>query len=357
MKKILFVDNNLHFNGGGERVLCHMANWYASKNYDITILSIGAKQSNSTFPLNRNVKIEYLNVNPTRVIGNIVTIFKLAKFLRRRQYDFILGIGTNVNVYLGCVAKLFTQNKYIGCEHNSFDCVPSMWQFLRKISYSMLDAVVILTKSDLDKVVRLNKSTFVIPNSILPNDSSSDLAARKFLAIGRLSYQKAFERMVDIYSDFHKIVPDWRLDIVGDGPDLSKLEKMIAERNLNDWIRIHSFTQDITKFYQDSSVYLMTSRFEGLPMVLLESQSYGMPIISYDCDTGPRDIISNGENGFLIEVDDKNSFVNAMVILAKDSNLRYKMGYNSKKNIEKFYPENIFVMWDNLFDKFRQEMI
>ena len=347
MKAILLIVNDIHFKGGGEKVASHIASWYAQKGVNCCILSMDKRKDTEIFPVAASVEIDYLNVKNTFVLSKLLVCIKLYKYLSTHNFDFILGIGTYANVVLGILPK--TYGKRVGCEHNSFDCVSFIWKMLRKISYNKLDATIVLTNEDLFKMKQLNTCSFVIPNSIFLPEQKSSLNNKTILAIGKLYPQKGFDIMLHVFSSFAKINRDWNLVIVGDGQDKKNLLRMIEVLDLEDRIKIMPPTNNVSKYYLSSSIYLMTSRFEGLPMVLLEAQSYGLPIISFDCKTGPKEVVSDNYNGYLLPEGEMDRMVDCMLKLCGDDKLRHLMGERAAKDASRFSPEKVYMLWDKLF--------
>lgn len=351
-KEMLFIVSDIHLNGGGERVTFNMTDYFTEQKYDVTVLSLSMKRTNDLFIHNDAVKIEYLGINNTKYTSKWFVYKSLRKFLFLHHYDIIFGIGTYPSVVLGFIKRfnnrIFKNCKAIGCEHSSFDGVNKIWRKLREISYPNLSATVVLTKDDLQKISLLNSNSYVIPNSITLPNRTSNLKSKKFVSIGRLSEGKRFDVMIKLFKKFSQINNDWQLIIVGDGDQLDNLNNLIRALEINNLVTIHPFSHNISEYYLNSSIFLMTSKTEGLPMVLLEAKSYGIPIISYDCDTGPRDIIKNGIDGFLIPMDDENKYLNAMVNLSQDASLLVSMSKESRKNAVMFSPENVFGKWENV---------
>lgn len=345
--QIIFLVNDIHFNGGGERVTVNMANWFITRGYKVIILSMAKPSSIETFPMNDGIRKEYLNVTNSKLLSKWIVYRRLKIFLKTCPTNtLIYGIGTYANVLLGFLKR---KDIYvIGCEHNAFDSVSSIWKLCRKITYKKLDACVVLTSSDISKMKKLNSNSYVIPNSTPHVESVCALSEKKVIAIGRLSYQKAFDEMIKIFKIFSLENDDWNLEIFGEGEDKSELENLILISGLKDRIKIRNFSSDIKNIYLNASGLLLTSRYEGLPMVLLEAQSFGLPIISYDCETGPRDVIIDGRNGFLIEMNNKQAFVNALSLITQNNTLRKTMGINAKKDSMRFCEDNIFQKWIDL---------
>ena len=263
-------------------------------------------------------------------------------------------IGTNIfiNTILSQISnrgRIFT----IGCEHISYDIARPITKRIRGFLYSGLDAVVALTKRDqqsFEAILRGRSKAYVIPNQVSFTTVQRDATTHKqMLAIGRLTYQKGFEFMIEDASRVLRERPDWKLIIVGDGENESMLRKEIASRNMESQIEIHPSTPEIRKYYESSAIYLMTSRFEGLPMVLLEAEAYALPIISYDCPTGPRELIENGRNGFLVPMEAHEDFADKLRLLMDDETLRKKMGQESELMVKSYSPANIYECWKKLF--------
>lgn len=349
--------HDIHFGGGGERVVSNMANYFSAKfSYNVEIISIGLPTNHPLFPFDEKVKIAYLNVdqNISNPVSNIIAKFKALKRLRvylkiNQKKSIILGIGTYPNVLLSQIGK--TDHLKIGCEHNSFNSVNIFWVFLRKILYKRLDATVSLTEKDFKNLKKISKKCFVIPNArtFSPILNSPSHNNRQLLAIGRLSYQKGYDYMLDLFEGLSKDFPDWNLRIIGDGPLKNWLISEIAKRNFQNRIRLDSTSKNVVDEYLNSSIYLMTSRYEGLPMVLLEAQAFGLPIISFDCNTGPGDIVIDGVNGFLVNPFDVDSMLVQTKNLIEDEALRNRFSKNALLSSNRFSEENIYSKWEQVF--------
>lgn len=345
--QIIFLVNDIHFNGGGERVTVNMSNWFVANGYKVIILSMSPRSPNKTFLLKKDVEIKYLGVNNSRYLSKIKTSKRLSNYLKTCQENsLIFGIGTYANVLLGLVKpkKIFT----IACEHNAFNSVSKFWKICRSFTYKNHNACVVLTSSDIVDMKKLNNNSFVIPNSTPSVKISANLMNKKFIAIGRLSYQKAFDKMINIFEKFSQFNKDWCLEIYGEGSEKEHLKNLINKLKLDNRIKIYNFSNEISNIYLNASVLLLTSRYEGLPMVLLEAQSYGLPMICFDCDTGPRDVVINERNGYLIEENNNDLFVKAMLQLSNNETLRKQMGINSKEDSYRFTEDTIFQKWNNL---------
>ncbi|MBO2888632.1 glycosyltransferase, partial [Providencia rettgeri] len=160
------------------------------------------------------------------------------------------------------------------------------------------------------------------------------------LAIGRLSYEKNFERLIEIWNKSEH--PDWSLIIIGNGDEYSKISNLISNKSDITLIKNSSQLED---YYNNAKLFLMTSRFEGLPMVLIEAQYFGIPSISFDCKTGPREIIVNNETGYIIPYDNDELFKNKLNKLTTDKSAIAKMNKKSLAFSDNFSPNKILKQW------------
>jgi len=352
---IVFLLHDIHFGGGGERVTVGMANHLAAENHQVTIVSLSRFSPSNIFMPDKRVEIKYLNFNfenGFNIPQKIASVFTVRRhFSQYHDQTIILGIGTYPSLLLALLPK--KENlKTIGCQHNSYVAVRHVWSFLRKLLFHRLSALVSLTEQDLPKLKKLNLNSYVIPNSVsfLP-ERRADLDNKIILAIGRMDYNKGYDLLLDVFEKISLTHPDWNLRIVGNGPLHKNIISRIEASGLNDRVKILSATDQIIDQYLQSSVYLMTSRTEGLPMVLLEAQACGLPIVSFDCETGPSDIITNNKDGFLISCFNVDMMTEKVAILCSDPMKRKEFGANGRESIKRFLPEEIALKWEMLFRK------
>ena len=221
--------------------------------------------------------------------------------------------------------------------------------------YRFSDAVVLLSEKHASDYTFLKEAKkYVIPNAIpFFCDKKAECINKRILFLSRLSYEKGGDLLLDIAKELKEKIPDWRIDIYGEGSEEKALKQKAKDFNLENFVYFHPTTTEAKEKYLESSIYLMTSRNEGLPMVLLEAQACGLPIVSYDCDTGPRCIIEHKKNGFLIPVGNKEKYIESVLLLANNILLRKNMGEYSftKTKTNKYSQENVFSMWQELFQK------
>lgn len=353
-RTIYIIATHFSGTGGTERALINLANNLYNHGDNVGIISIFSKEGTKPFfALNDNIEVEHLQLVEANFLKNFLSVFnKLAKKIKYKD-SIIIGTVPFINIILAVYKKLniITKSKCIGCEHVNFNYVNKSSRYLSKLTYKFLDKVVVLTEYDKDKFISIGlNNVAVIPNelSFYPEEPSNCLEKR-MLAVGRFNPVKNFAFLLEVVKKPLKIYSNWRLALVGDGIQKNYLIAKIKELELEKQIDILPFTPNIEMEYLNSSIYLLSSNFEGFPMVLLEAKSCGIPIISHDCPAGPREIIINNQDGFLTEYKNKTQFENAIIRLMEDENLRVEMGKKARENSLIYSDENIFTLWENLF--------
>jgi len=348
IKSLLLVIDNIHFGGGGERVACNICNHYVTEGTAVEIVSFGAYQQKVVFDLNNSVKIHYFDAEKNKIVQKFVEYFKLKRFLKTHKYDVTMAIGCSPSVILGMVSNGSFVS--IGTEHLHYFDAPKIWNAIRKIAYPRLSSLAVLTHHDLPYVQKINPKACVIPNA-LPSmpEKKVNINNKVFLAVGRLTPVKQFSQMISIMKEFVEYNKDWELHIIGKGEQREQLMDMVSQYNLDNYVKILPYSNDMESVYLSASVLLSTSRSEGLPMTMLEAQSYGMPIVAYDCLTGPSEIVNDRKNGFLIQLDDEDKMLKVLLKIADDNKLRQDMSENAIKDSYRFSSEMVYQKWDTLF--------
>lgn len=352
---ITFLVHDIHFGGGGERVTANMANYFAAKGDQVTIVSVSIRKPENIFNIDENVNIEYLNIDLNsgiKFIRKIESVFAVRSYFRKADCQtFLLGIGTYPTL-LAALLPHRDQLIKIGCQHGAYASVKHLWFILRWIFFRRLNALVSLTDFDVPRLQKLNKNVCVIPNSIsfFP-DQPAELQNKILLSIGRFDYPKGYDLLLEVFSRFCVDNKDWNFRIIGDGPTKKTIVSTIAAKNLTGRVSIIPSSGSIVKEYLNASVYVMTSRTEGLPMVLLEAQACGLPIVSFNCETGPSDIVNSGKDGFLIDNYDINVMKEKLTELCADFDKRKYFGHNARNNVRKFFPDQVFNKWEALFNQ------
>lgn len=219
------------------------------------------------------------------------------------------------------------------------------------------DRIVVLTEEERAAQWRENKKKVrVIPNPIRFTDTTlSSLKNKRILACGRLCYQKSFSSLVRAIRPVFDRFPDWRLDIIGDGQEYASLQEEITRLSLNNHVFLRGNQANVQDWMADASIFVMTSRSEGFGLVLVEAMSCGLPPVSFACPAGPKDIISDGVDGFLVPPGDEEILSERICALIEDESLRKKMSAAALKKAERYRIPRITEQWMALFEELQQE--
>ena len=219
------------------------------------------------------------------------------------------------------------------------------------------DKFVVLTEEDKGYWGNLPNME-VIPNAALDMGGRlSDVSPHRVVAVGRLDYQKGFDRLVEAWGLVrgNRDLKDWHLDIFGQGEWHGMLQSMIRERGLQDSVGLHAPVKDIAGEYARNALLVMSSHYEGFPMVMVEAMACGLPVVSFDYKCGPRDIIRQGENGLLVPDGDIRGLAAAMERLMQDEGLRRRMSAEARKVVSAYSEEAVMARWVRLFTSLQEE--
>lgn len=372
--KIVYCLAGTSNSGGMERIVCSKANWLANNGYEVTILTTEQNNRPNFFPLNNTINrvdldIIYSELNNTNILKKFflrrkkqkVHQSKMTEFLHNHKPDIVISTFGNEVGILPKIddgsAKLveihFSRWYRLQLNRKGF------WKLVDKIlTYSDLKnaskykKLICLTEEDKLNWKSLGKNVIVIPNFIeCKAETPAKLEAKKIISVGRLSYQKGYDRLIDAWDKVNHLYPDWELNIFGDGEQHSYLQNKIDCMGLNKSIHICPPTNSIYDEYAKHSFFVLSSHYEGLPMVLLESLAYGLPIIAFDCQCGPKEIVESGSNGFLIKDNEITQMSDAIIELIENPSRRKIMGSNSYAKADNYTKENIMNIWEHLFKK------
>ncbi len=214
------------------------------------------------------------------------------------------------------------------------------------------DRFVLLTEGERNDNWRGWKNVTVMPNPVsFKCDTPSGLDEKRVVSVGRLDHMKNFPSLINVFKKVNVKHPDWILEIYGDGPEMSAIQEQIAHYGLQNVVLMKGFTDNIQNVMTQSSIFAFPSLSEGMPMSLLEAMECGLPVVSYDCPHGPREIITDGSDGYLIPVNDENMMADRICRLIEDEELRKEMGQAAKIKAQSYQIESIIDRWMNLFNE------
>lgn len=352
--KICFFIGNINNAGGTERVTSVIANELVAQGYDVSIVSLECGLS-PFFELSKGIYVSRLFDNPGRGIFRLpMTILKLRRFIQDNKIDVIIDVESMLALYT--IPALVALNvRHICWEHFNYnvDLGKRARRLARKLAAYFANDIITLTDRDKAlwlKNARCNARVTTISNPLtitLPSNINKN-KEKVFLAVGRLTYQKGFDHLLTAWSAVTKKYPEWRLKIVGDGEDREMLERLRIELGISNTTELHPKTNDVSSHYQQAAFFVLSSRFEGFGLVLVEAQAFGLPVISFDCDMGPAEILSHEITGWLCEKDNINSLSEAMISAINDMDNYDRKSMMAVQNSKRFSIENVILQWNRL---------
>jgi len=392
--------------GGAEGILARMANYWAKKGWRITFMTLQNRCSPHFWRL--DPPIRYLDFDWPRVYDKgvprlrlLCTIAALRRVIRRTDPDFIISFLNTNNV--GVLMAMYGSGVPVIVSERSdprYDRIPRKWEYLRRIFYPTAACVVTQTQAALDYFPpRVRNRGCVIPNPVFPPDefetgrvhvrqrvspgNDTDLRPRggsivraeiskkepagygpdirfpwqaptvnatppkKIIAVGRLAAEKGFDKLITAFSRLTRMHTDWSLTIWGEGSERSGLEQLVRELRLEGRIALPGATRSIHEKLLEADLFVLSSCYEGFPNALCEAMACGLPVISFDCPSGPRAIIGNGVDGMLVPPGDIDALTDAMHLLMTDESLRARLAGSAVKILERFKMERVMDMWED----------
>lgn len=352
--KICFVSGAIARSGGTERVGSIIANALADRGYDVTILSFW-NDGEPFFHLNNNIQVEYL-LNP-KTEGKLYRTFiypvlKLHSFIVKNNIEVIVDIDTVLACFTSYAIK-GTKCKQISWEHFNYWTMIKLNEKNRfrakKLIKKYATKLVVLTEEDRKEHIKEYKldPEFVLT---IPNPCISDVVTnyqfgnKIFLAVGRLSQEKNFGALLNAWSLIHHECSEWKLIIVGKGELENDLKKQAENLKLRN-VEFAGHSNDIAKYYRNASCFVLSSKYEGFPMVILEAQSFGVPVISFDCKTGPKELIHNNKTGFLVQEGNVEDLAKKMLEFTQNEKKAVEMSEEAQRDVQRYNLESITSKW------------
>lgn len=361
MKKIIFVTGGL-VSGGAERVLSTVSTGLSKRGYDVSIIS---KQRIPPFyELAPSVKVLFPNQNIEygnhlkKFLSRFRVYVDIYKTIKKEKPNVVIPFSTTTNGVTILICLL--QGKVvIPSEHNNYKVGLNkfpIW-FIKRILYKFANNLFVLTKRDADNFYgKFLKNVSVMPNplSLKPTKKLNfDNNEKIILAVGNVSrwYHKGFDNLLRIFHEVHSSLPNVKLQIIGGGDPsyLINLSKQLGIENKIDFI---TEVKNIQDYYQKASMFVLTSRWEGLPMVLIEAMSQGLPCIAYDCFSGPSEVIENNVDGVLIDNQNISKFTANILALFNDKSKKLLLSNNAVKKSENYNLGIILDKWERVLTKY-----
>ncbi|THD66779.1 glycosyltransferase family 4 protein [Robertkochia marina] len=356
--KLLYVTNQISGSGGLERILAEKTKWLLDNNsYLIHIITLNDDENLSPFfTFHPNIIRHNLLIKSFNIYSYAAYFREINRIIKKIQPDIITVCDDGLK---GLLFPLFIQHegKIIYERHASKALnLPFQNPGFKKLGdvvyawlASKFDIFIVLTEGN-SKEWSV-KNTLVIPNPIsqLPKGVSSQ-ENKRIIVVGAHSPNKGYDMLINIWQQVQPSFPDWELHVYGDMDPQLTYPRLVKRKKLSK-IYFHGAVKNIWAKYLESSILLSTSRSEGFGIVLIEAMACGLPCIAFDCPSGPADIISHGENGFLIKLNDIQSYVDKTKLLIENNEIRLKMSEKARQNSLNYLPDQINEQWNRLYIK------
>lgn len=354
-KKICFFSGDITRSGGTERVAVQLANaLQEDKIYDICIMSLTEQQKAPFYPLHPDIKRYRLGekwINPGP--GYIPLIGRLRKFLKDRQIDIIIDIDIVLDV-LSIPAAKWMKTKVVSWEH--FNCEFEQQilyrRLISKLTVRFSDYIITITEEDKENYRRIlgRKTRICAIYNMVPNMQRNAEVVREnwIVTTGRLTYQKGIEYLARIVVPVLKEHQDWKWFILGDGEDRKFLEQAISENQLKDQLILMGTVENVDWYLNQAKLFVLTSRYEGFGMCLVEALQMQVPCISFDIKIGPSEIITDNLNGILIPPFECEQMIHEIDNLIKHPDKLAEMSANTMIGFERYQDEHIIEKWKSV---------
>lgn len=354
--------------GGAERVMTALANAWVNSGHEVTLVTLATGRGDK-YPLDATVRRVALGVtgrslNAVDAIGhNLMRVRALRREINLVHPDAVISFITRTNI-LVLLAAGKTRARVIVSERSApgQHWVGGVWRALGRPLYRRAAAVVAQTRRCANQLEAiLGCAVEVIPNPVAPGfgcapgaepsasaRSSRNRGGKTVLAVGRLVPKKGFDLLIAAFANIAERHPDWNLEIVGEGRMRNALTRSVAAHGLADRITLPGFDKHVREAMRRADIFVLPSLVEGFPNALLEAMAEGMACVSFDCETGPRELITHGENGWLVPTGDTRSLTVALETLMQDDVLRAELGARAREVCDVYSMAEVIGKWNAL---------
>ena len=377
--RIVYCAPALYSAGGVERVVSMKASYLADHlGYDVTVVVTEGGGREPFFPLSPQVKVVNLDLNFEELWGKpllgkawlyVQKQWRYRRLLRqvlmRLRPDFTISVLRREINFLNSIkdgSRKIGELHVNRANYRSFktrgggrlvELLSRLWMKSLVEKLRKLDCMVVLTetaRADWPELTRVR----VIPDPLpIRPERVSPLTAKRIVTIGRYDYDKGYDLLLRMWKEMQTLRPDWRLDIygMGDRSDYMRLADTLGIDSSR--CGLHGSIKDVMAAYLDSSVFVLPSRFEGFGLVMIEAMSCGLPVVAFDCDNGPRSILTEGRDGFLVPTGDVSRMAERLLLLTGDEALRREMGSQARRSSAKYELAKVATQWETLFDELK----
>ena len=375
--KIVYCTPALYSAGGVERVVSVKASYFAEVyGYDVTIIVTEGQGRECFFPLSDKVRVINLQLGfedlwCVSFLKKILLYFKKQRRYKqllttelmrlrpditisvlRREINFINSIPDGSRKIGELHVNRSNYRNFTGSDSNIMKRLFAHFWMKNLIGHlKQLDQMVVLTESAKKDWSELPNVTLIPDPLPFTADEVSPLTFKRLVCIGRYDYDKGNDLLLQAWTKIEKQVPEWSLAIFGNGNTETYQRLMVQLGIDSSRCHLHGPITEVKREYLQSSLFVLPSRYEGFGLVLIEAMACGLPVVSFDCENGPRNIIRDGQNGFLVQPFDVDAFAERLLALIRDEELRYKMGAEARQSSRQYQIEDIALRWKSLFEE------
>ena len=354
---IAFLIQDFTTEGGTERTTCCLANEFARKGHTVSVVSMFRNSKEPVYETLPAVRLVYITSEKYNLeLGIVKRLSRIARQLPRvkackeiQAADVVISqkILASVSLWLSGLAY-----KSVACEHFKYEMYTPFLRRVRNVIYRSFLSTVVLTENDREKFAVSLPHVEVIPNMVSVHPMTyQGTDSKTIITVGRLERQKGYDLLLQALPIVYEKHPDWHVNIFGDGSEREALKKQRAELGLGNFVTFKGYVRNIEQEYAGSAFFVLSSRFEGFPMVLLEAAACGLPIVSFDCPEGPSTLLKNG-GGLLVPIGDVGKLGETINLLIENHELRDKLMRQSQELVRLYAPESIYCKWLNLFREY-----
>ncbi|MBT0667212.1 glycosyltransferase family 4 protein [Novosphingobium profundi] len=338
--------------GGAEQVIAQLAHHLIESGHEVDVVAFDMQEERVYHALPVACRVFRLG-GRSGLTGIAGRVMALRGLVARRRPDVVLSFLTKINL----IAALAVQGldiRLICAERNNPERqqLHPLWNRALSVFYRRADTIICQTEG-----VRrcfgpsLHDRLVTIPNPVPgPDVARSIQPTRTVCAVGRLTYQKGFDRLIDAFAQLAPAHPEWRLAIWGEGPDRATLEARIHEKGMHDRIRLRGVSERPRTWVHEAEVFALSSRYEGFPNALAEAMSVGLAVVATQCDFGPEDLIRDGQTGLLVGEESPAALAAALERLLSDADLRRSLGEAAARSMLRFRPAYVLRRWDEVLE-------
>lgn len=362
--RILLLTSSMS-SGGAERVACTLVNAWSSRGDQVTLMPTFSGGGECFYELSPNVRLVYLadlvSSRTRSFVNQFARLRALRRFIATERPDVIVSFLTNVNV-AAVLASVGLGIPVVVCERTDpfVRQIPRLLRLACRFTYPLADVLMVQTQAVATKyassgwsLCRVRVIPNPIPRQMLDLQHHASVGGRKrLIAVGRLDEGKQFGMLINVFASLSRRHTNWSLRIFGEGPLRPVLQQQIADLGIEGCVELPGRTKDIGEELAEADTFVMTSKYEGFPNALLEAMVVGLPCVTFDCPSGPREMSMDGQVALLVPLNDEQALGHALERLMSDPDLRQALGSSARASIiERFSLEQVLAQWDSLFEE------